>query len=83
MLNMKETLKNVNSTSQVEKSETKTETVKKVEASGDININVNLTSNGTLSEMISKDSNFVENLRKTIINTVNNKTRFSADKTVV
>lgn len=58
----------------------KQETTQKVEASGDINININVTSNGTLSDMLSRDGEFNENIKRKILNIIDRKGNFMADK---
>jgi len=81
MLSMRDTINSIPSNvSETKISEKKEERVEKIEASGDININVNVTSNGTLSDMLSKDSDFNEKMKRKILNIIDRKGNFMADK---
>jgi len=59
----------------VQKSETKTEqtVVQKVEGSGTININVNITSSGNLANSLMSDRTFKNQLETEILTTMKNK----------
>ena len=52
----------------------------KVEASGDINVNINVNTSGTLSDALMKDRAFTEVLKTKVINTVNDMPKISAEK---
>jgi hypothetical protein len=74
------TLPAMNVPTKAESQVVKQETTQKVEASGDINININVTSNGTLSDMLSRDSEFNEKMKRKILNIIDRKGNFMADK---
>jgi hypothetical protein len=52
----------------------------KVEASGDINININVNTSGALSDALMKDRNFTQDLKTRVMNIIKDKTKFSAEK---
>jgi hypothetical protein len=52
----------------------------KIEASGDINVNINVNTSGTLSDALMKDRAFTEVLKTKVINTVNDMPKISAEK---
>jgi hypothetical protein len=53
--------------------ETKKETVQKIEGSGTININVNISSSGDLASSLMSDRRFKNDLETEILNTMKNK----------
>ena len=55
------------------KGETKKETVQKIEGSGTININVNISSSGDLASSLMSDRRFKNDLETEILNTMKNK----------
>jgi hypothetical protein len=55
------------------KKETKKETVQKIEGSGTININVNISSSGDLASSLMSDRRFKNDLETEILNTMKNK----------
>lgn len=52
----------------------------KVEASGDINININVNTSGTLSDALMKDRTFTEELKTKVVNTIKNMPKIMAEK---
>ena len=52
----------------------------KVEASGDINININVNTSGTLSDALMKDSRFREELKDKVVTTIKNMPKIMAEK---
>lgn len=51
-----------------------------VEASGDININININSGGALSDALMKDRNFTQDLKTRVMNIIKDKTKIIAEK---
>jgi len=52
----------------------------KVEASGDINVNINVNTSGTLSDALMKDRTFTEELKTKVVNTIKNMPKIMAEK---
>jgi len=52
----------------------------KVETSGDINVNINVNTGGTLSDELMKDPKFLAQFKDRVVNTINNMPKISAEK---
>jgi hypothetical protein len=52
----------------------------KVEASGDINININVNTSGTLSDALMKDRNFTQELKDKVVTTIKNMPKIMDEK---
>jgi hypothetical protein len=59
---------------------TKTESTQKIEASGNINININVTSAGTLSEALMKDRTFTQELKDRVMTIIKDKSKIGVEK---
>jgi hypothetical protein len=58
----------------------KTESTQKIEASGDINININVNTSGTLSDALMKDRTFTQELKNRVMTIIKDKSKISVEK---
>jgi hypothetical protein len=58
----------------------KTESTQKIEASGDINININVNTSGTLSDALMKDRAFTQELKNRVMTIIKDKSKISVEK---
>jgi hypothetical protein len=59
---------------------TKTESTQKIEASGDINININVNTSGTLSDALMKDRTFTQELKDRVMTIIKDKSKIAIEK---
>lgn len=59
---------------------TKTESTQKIEASGDINININVNTSGTLSDALMKDRTFTQELKDRVMTIIKDKSKIAVEK---
>lgn len=58
----------------------KTESTQKIEASGDINININVNTSGTLSDALMKDRTFTQELKDRVMTIIKDKSKIAVEK---